>query len=157
MRRPEYTIPGDPCAERCVYGFERDENSMRFMWTGGWPVRATAAPNHLIMTFFTTDAQAGMGQDRGIRTLTIPACIRRRRPQAHKHHPEQWQHAGLYPGAGQRQRHGTVGRLGDGSVRPADGELTVTDQARGGDYLVITVRSAGRYQNMILRIQKRHP
>ncbi len=63
---PEYTIPGNPSAEYHVYGFEWDENGTKFYVDGQLASESDRSPNYPMMTFFTTYATGGMGEDRGI-------------------------------------------------------------------------------------------
>lgn len=63
---PESQIPGDPSNEYHIYGFEWDENGTKFYVDNQLVQETDRSPNYRMMTFLSTYATGGMGEDRGI-------------------------------------------------------------------------------------------
>lgn len=63
---PASQIPGDPSNEYHIYGFEWDENGTKFYVDNQMVQETDRSPNYRMMTFLSTYATGGMGEDRGI-------------------------------------------------------------------------------------------
>lgn len=63
---PVSEIPGDPSNEYHIYGFEWDENGTKFYVDNQLVQETDRSPNYRMMTFLSTYATGGMGEDRGI-------------------------------------------------------------------------------------------
>lgn len=61
-----FTIPGDPSQEYHIYGFEWDDTGLKFYVDGQLAGTSKNTPNYRMMTFLSTYATGGMGEDRGI-------------------------------------------------------------------------------------------
>lgn len=59
-------IPGDPSNEYHIYGFEWDETGTKFYVDNKLVNSTDRSPNYRMMTFLSTYATGGMGEDRGI-------------------------------------------------------------------------------------------